>query len=195
MFNRSAAFALNRLLARESFARERLRPFAGQHVLVRSPPWPELILAISAEGLVQAPSAGRPPDLVITVKAAAVPLFLAGSERSLREVSIEGNEELAQAVRFLATNLRWDIEEDLSQVVGDTLAHRLANAGRALAAWQKDSAQRVGEHFAEYLREESQTLAHPARMADFTREVAAARDAVERLEKRLERLETARRRW
>lgn len=193
MLNRTAAFALNRLLARETFARERLRPFAGEHVLLRSPPWPDLMLAITADGLVEAPLQGHSPDLVVTVKAAAVPLLLAGNERGLREASIEGNEELAQAVRFLAANLRWDMEEDLSQLVGDPLAHRLADAGRALAAWHKDSAQRVGEHFAEYLQEESQSLAHPARMAEFAREVAAVRDAVERLEKRLERLETARR--
>jgi len=30
-------------------------------------------------------------------------------------------------------HLRWDVEEDLSRVVGDIAAHRMAQAGRAAA--------------------------------------------------------------
>jgi ubiquinone biosynthesis protein UbiJ len=36
----------------------------------------------------------------------------------------------AQPPQWLADNLRWDIEEDLSRVLGDVPAHALAQAAR-----------------------------------------------------------------
>jgi ubiquinone biosynthesis protein UbiJ len=38
--------------------------------------------------------------------------------------------QLAAEVAWLADNLRWDIEEDLSRVLGDVPAHALAQAAR-----------------------------------------------------------------
>jgi ubiquinone biosynthesis protein UbiJ len=106
----------------------------------------------------------------------------------MREVDLEGNARLAQEILHLARHLRWDFEEDLARLVGDAPAHAMAQALRGFVSWQRDAARRLGENLMEYALEEGRLLAPRARFAAFAAEVAQLRDAIERLEKRLERL-------
>jgi ubiquinone biosynthesis accessory factor UbiJ len=87
----------------------------------------------------------------------------------------------------LARHLRWDAEEDLSRFVGDIAAHRLAEAGRAFAAWHLDAAQRLAAAVADYATEEKQLLARRADLEALGEALARLRDAIARLEKRVER--------
>jgi ubiquinone biosynthesis accessory factor UbiJ len=41
-------------------------------------------------------------------------------------VDIQGDVQLAAEVAWLVDNVRWDVEEDLSRVVGDATAHTLS---------------------------------------------------------------------
>jgi ubiquinone biosynthesis protein UbiJ len=183
-----AVAAINHLLAREAWATDRLRPFAGRRLRLRLPPLPDLALAIAETGLLERAAGDAAADLTITLKPGALPGLLARDDRLMREADIAGDTDLAAALQAVFRNLRWDVEEDLSRVVGDAAAHRAVSAGRSFAAWQKDAAQRLGDNVAEFLKEESGQLPRPADVAVFSREVAEARDAVERLEKRIARL-------
>ena len=113
----------------------------------------------------------------------------AGGEAAWRNAEIEGDTEFASALSRVAANMRWDVEEDLSRVFGDIAAHRLAAAGRAAAAWPKQAANSLATGLAEYLTEEKHLLVTPLRAAEFIREVDELRDAVDRLDKRIERLQ------
>ena len=53
-------------------------------------------------------------------------------------VKIEGDVQLAAELGWLAENLRWDVEEDLSRLIGDAPAHTLASVGRRVAAALKE---------------------------------------------------------
>lgn len=183
---------VNHVLAREAWATDRLKPFAGRRVCVRIAPLPDLHLAVAPSGLLESASRDAAPDLTVTLKPGALPGLLARDDRLMREAEISGDTDFAAALQFVFRNLRWDVEEDLSRVMGDAAAHRVAGAGRAFVAWQRDAAQRLGENVAEYLKEESQQLPRPGDVADFGRAVADARDAVERLDKRIARLEAKR---
>ena len=77
-----------------------------------------------------------------------------GEEEFLRSVEISGNARLAQEIASLARHLRWDVEEELSRVFGDVVAHRIAGAARSFAEWQRDAARRVTGAAAEFLAEE-----------------------------------------
>jgi len=183
-----AIAAINHLLAREEWARERLAPFAGRSVEFRLPPLPDLRLAILDTGLVGAAEGALPSDLVVRIPPASLPRILARNDAAVREIAIDGDTELAGAVDFLFRHLRWDAEEDLSRAVGDVPAHRIAETGRALAAWQKEAGERLARNFAEYFTEEDALLARPADVRRFGADVDALRDDVERLEKRIARL-------
>lgn len=187
MIELPAVAFINHLLAREQWARDRLAPFSGRRVRFRLAPLPDLVLQIDDSGHVETRAAGE-FDVTLTIPPAALPRILAQDEPALREVRIEGDVELAGAVLFLFRNLRWDIEEDLSRVVGDVAAHRIAGAARDFSAWRRQAGERFGQNVAEYLKDEAEMLLHPHELDTFGREVDALRDAVERLEKRIDRL-------
>lgn len=192
MIERSVLAALNHLLEQQPWAAERLRPFAGQAVEFRCPPFPDLRLAISGNGLLDRAQAETASALVVKLNPATLPFLLARDESALKRVEIEGSGDLAGAVDYLFRHLRWDFEEDLSRVFGDIIAHRVASGGKALAAWQRDAASRLAESFAEYWTEEQPLLARPTDVESFCRNVDTLRDGVARLEKRIEHLSDSR---
>jgi ubiquinone biosynthesis protein UbiJ len=53
-------------------------------------------------------------------------------------VKIEGDVLLAAELGWLADNLRWDLEEDLSRIMGDVPAHALAGVGQRVLAALRD---------------------------------------------------------
>ena len=179
---------VNHLLGAEPWAREKLAPFAGRRVRVKALPLPDLALAVTAEGLLE-PAPALDPDLTVTLSPADLPRLLQGDDTVLRSIAFSGDAELAAALQYLAKHLRWEVEEDLSRVVGDVAAHRIASTARDFVAWHKDAGQRFGENVAEYLTEESALLAPPAALERFGRDVADLVDALERLEKRLDRID------
>jgi len=179
-------FLLNRLLDAEPWARLRLAPFAGETVELRAPLLPTLRLRILAGGTVE--PGGAEPGLTMTLKPGLLAALARGEEHAMRSVDVEGDAKLAAEVLVLARHLRWDAEEDLSRLVGDVAAHRLADAGRAFAAWHLDAAQRLTAAVADYVTEEKQLLARRADLAALGDSVARLRDAVARLDKRVERL-------
>ena len=182
---------INHLLAEEQWAREKLAPFAGKRVRVTAPGLPDLAFTVSADGMIESTKGDGEPDLTVALSPAALPKLMQRDESVLQTVSFTGDAELASALQFLFRHLRWEVEEDLSRVVGDVAAHRIVATGRAFAAWQKDAAERFGQNVAEYLTEEAELLATKPELARFSREVGELVDAVERLEKRLDRIARA----
>ncbi len=180
--------AINHLLGREEWARARLKPFAGKRVLFRPASLPALRLAVTVDGMVVAAREDDAIDLTIVIKPGALPHLVSGSDALLQHVEISGNADLAGTVQFLFRNLKWDVEDDLSRVVGDIAARRIAGAGRDFFAWQKEALLRTGQNLAEYWTEEKPLLARPEEVAQFSREVETLRDDLARLEARLARL-------
>ena len=179
---------VNHVLSRESWARERLLPFAGKRVRVRTA-LADFLLQIDAEGYFRAVQAGE-VDLELEMPIDAWFALINKDEAAMRAIRIHGDTELAAALQFLFLNVRWDVEEDLSRVVGDVAAHRMVEGGRAFMQWQRDSAQRLGENLAEYWREEARLLAPRAEVESFVAATADLRDALARLEKRIDKLES-----
>jgi ubiquinone biosynthesis accessory factor UbiJ len=182
------AAVLNHLLSAEPWAREALSPFAGGTLELRSPLSPPLRFAVQADGLLGRAASDAVPALVITLKADAPAALARGKEHFLRAVEVSGDAKLADAVMLLVRNLRWDYEEDLSRLVGDVAAHRLAGAARSFVAWQAEAAQRLAEAFADYVTEESRLLVRRPELEALAGAAARLRDGVERLEQRVRRL-------
>ena len=180
------SLALNHLLEREPWAKERLAPFAGRTVELRNPPFPALRFVILPGGRVEA--GGEDPALTVTLKPDALVNLVRGPEHFMRSLAVAGEPGLAAEVMALARHLRWDAEEDLSRLVGDVAAHRLAQAGRGLAHWHVEAARRLAHAIADYAVDEKRALIAGTELEAFADRVAHLRDAVERLEKRVQRL-------
>jgi ubiquinone biosynthesis accessory factor UbiJ len=182
-----AASALNHVLRSAPLAMERLRKHAGRTVAFHVGPV-TLAFTIQTTGEVTAALPDTPHDLDARLSPFLLPRLAAHDEAAFREIEMQGDMELAQDISFLARNLTWDVEEDLSRAVGDIAAHRLVAAVRGMREWGRDASLRVAQGAAEYWTEESPLIATRVKVDSFVSEVAELRDAVERLGKRVEKL-------
>ena len=182
------AAALNHLLDGEAWARARLAPFAGETCELRAAPFPVLRWRITDEGRLAPAAETANVSLTLTLGAQALPALARGEDQFMRTVEVAGNARLASEVLLLMRHLRWDVENDLAAWVGDALAHRLVRTARGLAAWHREAASRVASGVMDYAVEEGRLLVRRDELARFGRELAVLRDALERLELRLERL-------
>jgi ubiquinone biosynthesis protein UbiJ len=148
-------------------------------------------LTVQTTGEVTPAVASASRDLEVTVSPFLLPRLAAGEDAAFREIVMQGDMEFAQEISYLARNLTWDYEEDLSKVVGDIAAHRLANAARGLRDWSRDAAVRTAQGAAEYFTEEDPLIASRVKVEDFVRGVDALREDVDRLEARLAALSGA----
>jgi ubiquinone biosynthesis protein UbiJ len=187
-FESPFAAALNHLLEAESWARERLAPFAGETIELRAVPLPVLRFAIAADGRLAPAAGGAAAALTISAGPGALAAALQGEEQLMRAVEVAGNAQLAAEVMFLVRHLRWDAEEDAARLIGDVAAHRLAGMARGLAGWHADAARRVAESLVEYATEEKRLLMKRGELDEFAAAQAQLRDGLERLQKRIERL-------
>ncbi len=164
---------LNRLLEGERWARERLAPFAGAVVELRAGPV-TVRAAIAEGGLAEAAPPGAQPAAVV----------LLGPD-GLR---VAGEGAAAEAVRGVARELRWDVEEELSRLVGDIAAHRLAQAGRDFVAWQRDAARRLAASAADALAREDGMLVARAELERLAGALDSLDARLRELERRVARL-------
>lgn len=108
----------------------------------------------------------------------------------MSQVRIEGDTELAKTLAKVLQNVKWDYEEDLSQVIGDISANKLSAFAKNAAHEAKLQAVNFAEMAAEYWQEENPLIAKRRHVEDFVQKVDVLRDDVERLEKRLTKLLT-----
>jgi ubiquinone biosynthesis protein UbiJ len=183
---------VNHVLAGESWARLRLQPFAGQSASLSIGSF-VIRLEISGKGLFQTAPSGKsdaPPAVTITLPA-DTPLRLLTDRSSLFSAAhIAGSVEFAEALGFVFRNLRWDAEEDLSQLIGDIPAHRLGLGGQLFAQWHLRQAKNLVLNIKEYLTEETHAISRQVDIAQFCRAVDVLRDDCTRLELRIQQLES-----
>jgi ubiquinone biosynthesis protein UbiJ len=182
---------INHLLARESWARERLVPYAGKTARLACPPV-VMVLLVQPDGYVQAveEDEARQCDVALSLPAGALSAFVQGGQAAImKHVKIEGDAEFATQIGKLAEHLRWEPEEDLAKLIGDAPAYRAATLVRRIHERVMRSGRNLRDSAAEYLLDESPQLVRRSVLTDFNSELARARDALARVEKRIERIE------
>ena len=187
-FPHPATRALNHVLRSAPLAMERLRRHAGRTAAFQVGPL-TLAFTVQTNGEVTAalPAASR--DLTVRLSPFLLPRLAAREEAAYREIEMQGDMELAHEISFLARHLTWDVEEDLSKVVGDIAAHRIVAGAREVAGWGREAVLRASQGAAEYWTEESPLIASRVKVESFLRDVSELRDAVERLDKRVRTME------
>lgn len=180
---------LNHLLRGENWARRRLQLHAGKTARFRLPPFPDLALTIQASGEVSAAATGALDDATLTLIPGLLPRLLAHDEDAYREVRISGDSEFAEDILLIGKSLHWDVEQDISGVMGDILAHRVVKAGESLMHWQAETARNLWQTLAEYLTEEQPLLAKSMDMHELIHEINALRSHAASLEMRVDALD------
>ena len=183
----AAARAVNHVLRTSPLAMQRLSPHAGRTARFDVGPL-RAALTVQTTGEVTAAPPGANADVTLRIPAALLPRLAAREVRAFDEIGVAGDEALGRDIVFVAANLGWDVEEDLSKVVGDIAAHRAVGAARAFHRWSRDAAMRLAQGAAEYWTEESPLIASRVKLSSFGDDVTQLRDAVDRLAERISRL-------
>jgi ubiquinone biosynthesis protein UbiJ len=180
---------INRVLADYPLAREQLAAHAGKIIDAHVGPlsWR---LRVTADGGVEIVGEGRDdsPDATFHVPPFLLPRLAKKDESAFREVVFTGDSEFVALLSTIAREIEWDIEEDLSRIIGDIAAHRIVDTAKQARVWRKDASLRFTENVAEYLTEEKRAFITSTDLESFTRGNEMLRDELARLEARLELL-------
>jgi ubiquinone biosynthesis protein UbiJ len=179
---------LNHLLASEEWARDRLKAFAGKTARLELGAL-GLPLEITPDGRFAAGAKDAAASVTITLPADAPLRVLSDPASVFAAAQISGSAELAESLGFVFRNLRWDVESDLAQLLGDIAARRLVAGGTQLLAWQRQQAMNLARNVAEYCTEENPTIARRRDVSAFCAEVGGLQEALTKLESRVAALE------
>jgi ubiquinone biosynthesis protein UbiJ len=132
--HRRIVLLINHVLMQEPQAMERLMRQKGNTVLAQ---WRNFSFKVTATpaGLFELATGDVVADLTLVITEES-PLALAQSlmQGQKPAVRVEGDVQLAAEVNWLADHVRWDLEEDLSRIVGDAPAHLMAQAARTVSS-------------------------------------------------------------
>ena len=194
---RAVIAVINHLLKSEGAARAQLLPHSGKAIslTLTGIPAAELLpamrLGIEGGGLFGEALPDAPAALQLSVDAARAMQLAAEGRSVMGAAQISGDAELAAAVGWLAANLRWEFEEDLSRLTGNIVAYNLANKLSVVAAAIKQTATKTEAMIMRGLAEEGAVLTTHAHFAGLTHPLREMRDGVARAEQRLALLEAA----
>jgi ubiquinone biosynthesis protein UbiJ len=132
---------------------------------------------------------GSPVSLLRLLASGAAAQAGAARDVARERVRITGDAEVAARYRELIELARPDWEEELSRLVGDLPARRLALAASGALAFAARVRRTAGENLAEYLTEESRDLASKPEVEEFVLGVDRLREAADRVDARLTLLE------
>ena len=165
---------------------------ANKTILIEMP-LGNLGFELSSEGLLKVTPEIEQPSLILSISAKALTDIL-GSPGNLREqafkaVQIAGDADLAQLLGRLVGQVRWEYEEDLSRLLGDAPAHFAVKQGKKWLSASKSAAGDLLDNVVEYVSEEKKVLLNKRDFANRKAELNDLRDAVDRIEKRIQLLE------
>ncbi len=136
--------------------------------------------------------AERPDDIMLEATPFALFRLLTavgdGQALSSRDFAVSGEVADAQRIQSLLSRRQVDVEELVSKIFGDVVAHQLGNAVRSLVASGRRTAGTLLQDLGEYLIEESRITPARSELNGLTSAVDALRDDTERLDKRVLRL-------
>jgi ubiquinone biosynthesis protein UbiJ len=188
----AASRGINHVLQAEPWAMAELARHAGKEIMLNLPIG-KLYFEISAEGSLVALRNVDSPSLELEVSAEALS-NMAGSPGNLREqamksVKISGDADLAQLLGRLSGQLRWEYEEDLARLIGDAPANFAVRQGKKLISAGRSAASDLLANVVEYVGEERKVLLNKRDFMIHKNELSTLRDAVDRMEKRIQLLE------
>jgi ubiquinone biosynthesis protein UbiJ len=187
MFKQLATRFLQHLTNQNNWSREHLIGFAGKVIqfdiaLIKTN------LLILEDGSLAIAGETAAPDAIIHITPSLALRLLAKDEAAKLQIKIDGDTHLATELSKVLQLMRWDIEEDLSHIVGDISANKIGELSRKTFSESKKQSVNLAEMLAEYWQEEKPMLAKKRHVEQFNTDVDALRSDVTRFEKRLEKL-------
>jgi ubiquinone biosynthesis protein UbiJ len=178
---------LQHLISQNSWANNLLQPFAGKSVQFNVG-FISASLMILENGNLAIAGETNIADAIVTVPPSLLLRLLAKDESANRQIEIEGDMHLAAELAKVFANMRWDYEDDLSNLIGDIPANKIGTFARDAANSVKKTSFNLAEMLSEYWQEEMPLIAKKRNVEQFNSEVDNLRADVARFEKKLAKL-------
>lgn len=187
MFKPLIQFVLQHLMQQNSWTAPLLQPYAHKNLRIDFKVAQVMLtilnsgeLAIAADSATADATVHLPPSLAMRL--------LRQDPLAYSLIKIEGDATLGMEVGKILSAIRWDVEDDLSKIVGDIAAYQVVQLGQEkLQRWQ-GQAKNLGEMLVEYWQEERPIIAKKIHIEQFNRSVDRLREDTDRLEQRVEKL-------
>ncbi|MCA3953003.1 ubiquinone biosynthesis accessory factor UbiJ [Vibrio vulnificus] len=132
------------------------------------------------------------PDCYLSLKLAVLPDLKeqANITKLIKQdkLILEGDIQLAQKFAQLISDAKPDVEEWVSRVTGDVVAHSLAQGVKNVGGFVGRQAKKQQHHLAQVITEEWRLAPGPLEVAYFCDQVDDAKSDLARLEARLQKL-------
>jgi ubiquinone biosynthesis protein UbiJ len=188
----AACRGINHVLKAESWAMAELANHAGKVILLDLPIG-KLCFEIRHDGTLAPVTNIDNPSLELEVSPEALSALAGGPgnlrDQAMKSVKITGDADLAQLLGRLAGQIRWEYEEDLARFIGDAPANFAVRQGKKFISAGKSAATDLLENVVEYVSEERKVLLNKRDFMIRKNELSVLRDAVDRIEKRIQLLE------
>ncbi|MGB4810955.1 MAG: SCP2 sterol-binding domain-containing protein [Methylophilaceae bacterium] len=178
---------LQHLIQQNSWAKPHLMAFAGRTIQFDFAIF-KTNLIILEDGSLAIGGETTPPEASVYAPPSLMLRMLARDEAAKMQFKITGDTHLATEISKILQNMRWDIEGDLSQLVGDIPATKMVDVGKKAVKSIKKTSTNLAGMLTEYLQEEQPMIAKKRHLDQFNTDVDTLRNDVERFEKRMAKL-------
>lgn len=178
---------LQHITQQNNWARPYLMAFAGQVICFDFSLMRAHLIILEDGSLAVAPSQTQ-TNATVHIPPSLGMRLIAGDAQAKSLIKIEGDIHLATEVSKVLQQMRWDIEEDISHVVGDIAAFKLGEVSQSMFAQVKKQSTDLADMVTEFWQEEKNILAKKTHVTQFNDSVDTLRHDVERFEKRIEKL-------
>ncbi|MEE9331829.1 MAG: SCP2 sterol-binding domain-containing protein [Methylophilaceae bacterium] len=187
MFKPLATRFLQHLISQNNWARKHLVEFSGK-VVQFDIAFVKTKLLILEDGALGIATDNADIDASIHIPPSLALRLAAKDETAKLLINIEGDSHLAAELAKILQLMRWDFEEDLSQVMGDIPANKAALFSKKVFITAKKQSLNAVEMLSEYWQEEKPILAKKWRVEQFNNQVDTLRSDYARFEKVLDKL-------
>jgi ubiquinone biosynthesis protein UbiJ len=182
--------AINHLIEQERWAHELLLPREGQSISIALPIG-DFQIAIQ-EGMFVNVGNNNPSSVNLVITQEAIWTFLKeGKSGAMKFVKISGDIDFAADLNRLAADLKWEVEEDLSKLLGDAPARRVVLESQKMVHQTQLAMTDLKGGIRDYLVHEKNILVDSQQMNDFKSQLRLLRDQIDRAEKKVNQLEHA----
>lgn len=187
VFNPLIQTVLKHVLAQNTWAAAQLKPFAERSICIDFKV-AKLTITILANGEMVPAADTVIADATLHLPPSLALRLLRQDPHAMQLVKIDGDSAFATEIGQVFANIRWDIEDDLSHVIGDMAAYQVVQLTQQSFQQLRQSGKQLSEMWVEYWQEEQPMLAKKAAVAHFNSAVDTLREDVARLQARVDRL-------
>lgn len=187
MFKPLIQFVLQHLMQQNSWTAPLLQPYAHKNILLDFKV-AQVMLTILNNGDLAIAADSASADATIHLPPSLAMRLLRQDPLAHSLIKIEGDTLLGIEVGKILSAIRWDIEDDLSKVVGDIAAYQMVQLGQEKLQRLQSQAKNLGEMLVEYWQEERPILAKKPHIEQFNRAVDLLREDTDRLQQRVDKL-------